>query len=64
VVSILGDCTILVEPGIWVINNAIPVLGSSGTNHRVAKEAKDGWPELTISGTALLGDISVKLLKE
>jgi len=64
VVSILGDCTIMVESGIQVTNNAIPVLGSSKTNHKVEKEAQAGWPEIIISGTAILGDISVKLLKE
>jgi hypothetical protein len=54
----------MVEPGIRVTNKAIPILGNSGMNHRVSKEAKDGWPELIISGAALLGDVTVKLLKE
>ena len=64
VVSILGDNVILVEPGINVVNNAIPILGNTEVNQKVHKQAKAGYPELVISGTALLGDISVKLLKE
>jgi len=64
VVSILGDHVIMVESGIRVINNVVPILGDTKTNHKVDKEAEDGGPELIISGTALLGDVSVKLLKE
>ena len=64
VVSILGDHVIMVESGIRVINNVVPILGDTKTNHKVDKEAQAEGPELIISGTALLGDISIKLLKE
>jgi len=64
VLSILSDYVIMVESGIRVINNAVPILGDSKTNSKVDKEAESGGPELIISGTALLGDISVKVLKE
>ena len=63
-VSILGDNVVFVEPGIRVICKAMPVLGSTGVNQKVEKMARDGEPELIISGAALLGDISVKPLKE
>jgi len=62
--TILGDNVIQVESGIRVTNNTIPILGSVRTNNRVNKEAQAGGPELIISGTALLGDINVKLLKD
>jgi len=64
VISILSDYVIMVESGIRVINNAVPILGGSKINSKVDKEAEAGGPELVISGTALLGDINVKLLKE
>ncbi|MCL2233176.1 MAG: hypothetical protein FWB99_08880 [Treponema sp.] len=64
VVSILSDYVIMVESGIRVINNVVPLLGDTKTNDKVDKEAQDEGPELIISGAALLGDISVKLLKE
>jgi len=64
VVSILADCVIMVESGIRVINNAVPILGDSKISSKVDKEVEAGGPELIISGTALLGDISVRLLKE
>ena len=64
IVSILGDCTISVESGIRVKNKAIPILGSSSVNNKVSKLAESDEPELKISGIALLGNISVKLLKE
>ena len=64
VVVILGSCDIIVEGGIRITNRAIPVLGNAGISQKLIKQAKDGDMELVISGTALLGDISVKLLKE
>ena len=64
VVSILSDYVIMVESGIRVINNVVPLLGDTKTNDKVDKEAQTEGPELIISGTALLGDINVKLLKE
>ena len=63
-VSILGSNTIFVESGIRVINKVIPVLGSADVNRKVTKQAREGEPELVISGVALLGNISVKLLKD
>ena len=63
-VSILSDHVIMVESGIRVINNVVPLLGDTKTNDKVDKEAQAEGPELIISGTALLGDINVKLLKE
>jgi len=64
VTSILGDNTILVEPGIRVKNKAIPILGNADVSHKVDKMAGSEGPELVISGVALLGNISVRLLKE
>jgi hypothetical protein len=64
VVSILGDIVIAVESGIQVNNKVMPVLGNSSVNHKVTKQALQGDPELVISGVALLGSISVKLIKE
>jgi len=64
VVSILGESVISVESGIRVSNRAVPVLGGSWTDRKVERNADDGEPELVISGAALLGNITVKLLKE
>jgi hypothetical protein len=64
VVSILGDSVIFVEPGIRVINAAVPVLGSAWTTRGVERQAEADAPELVISGAALLGNITVKLIKE
>jgi hypothetical protein len=63
-VTILGDCVIKVESGIRVINNAIPVLGNCGINQKVNQMTEDGDPEIIITGTVLLGDITVKPLKD
>jgi hypothetical protein len=63
VVSILGECVISVESGIRVSNQAIPILGGAWTDRKVERNADDGDPELVISGAALLGNITVKLLK-
>jgi hypothetical protein len=64
VVSILGECVISVESGIRVVNKAIPVLGGAWVDNKVNRNAEDGKPELVISGAALFGNITVKLLKE
>ena len=64
VVSILGESVIAVESGIRVSNRAVPVLGGAWTDRKVEKNADDGEPELIISGSAILGNITVKLLKE
>ena len=64
VVSILADHVIMVESGIRVTNKVVPILGDAKINHKVDKEAQAEAPELIISGTAILGDVSVKLLKE
>jgi hypothetical protein len=64
VVTILGDTVIAVESGIRVTNKAVPVLSSASVNHKVNKQAQQGEPELKISGIALLGSITVKLIKE
>ena len=64
IVSILGDSEICVEGGIRVINRAIPILGNAEMNQKVSKQERSGDPELIISGTAILGNISIKLLKE
>ncbi|MCL2007084.1 MAG: cell wall-active antibiotics response protein [Treponema sp.] len=62
VLVILGECDIMVENGIRVRNQAVPILGSTGVSKNLKQQ--DSGPELFISGTALLGDISVRLLKE
>jgi len=64
VVSILGECVISVESGIRVSNRAVPVLGGAWTDRKVERDAEDGKLELVISGAALLGNITVKLLRE
>ena len=64
VVSILGDCVIFVEPGIKVHNRAIPILGGAWTDSKVSRQEQGGEPEIIISGAALLGNITVKLLME
>jgi hypothetical protein len=63
VVSILGETVISVESGIRVVNKAVPVLGGAWTDRKVDKNAEAGEPELVISGAALLGNITVNLLK-
>jgi len=63
VVSILGESVISVESGIRVSNRAVPVLGGAWTDRKVERNAENGEPELVISGAALLGNITVKLLK-
>ena len=64
IVTILGDCVISVESGIRVSNRAIPILGGAWTDHNVDKEARNEEPELVISGAALLGNITIKTLKQ
>jgi hypothetical protein len=64
VVTILGECAIFVEPGIRVTIKAVPILGDAKMNHKVAKLARMEDPELIVSGTVLLGNISVKLIKD
>ena len=64
VVSILGDSVVFVESGIRVINSTIPILGGSWIDSNVDKQARGEGPELIISGAAILGNVTVKLLKE
>jgi len=64
IACLLGETTVLVEPGIQVSNRAIPILGSCEVNNNVNKMAKRGEPELLISGAVLLGSVTIKLLKE
>jgi len=64
VVSILGECVIFVEPGIRVTNKAIPILGGAWLDRKVSKQARGIDPELVISGSALLGNVTVRLLGE
>jgi hypothetical protein len=62
VVSLFGDNTIFVEEGIRVVNKAIPIFGNSDVSHKINNRAQTGSRELIINGTALFGNISVKLL--
>ena len=64
VVSILGDSVIQVESGIRVSNKVIPILGSSSVNNKVNKQAQQSEPEIVIQGIALLGGVTVKLIKD
>jgi len=64
VVSILGETVIFVEPGIRVINSAIPILGGAWVDSKLNKQSRSTDPELVISGVTILGNITVKLLKE
>jgi len=63
IVTILGDCVISVESGIRVSNRTVPILGGAWIDHNVDKEA-GREPELIISGAALLGNVTIKLLKQ
>ena len=63
IVTILGDCVISVESGIRVSNRTIPILGGAWIDQNVDREA-DREPELVISGAALLGNVTIKLLKQ
>jgi hypothetical protein len=63
VVTILGDCVISVESGIRVSNRTVPILGGAWTDQNVDKEA-GREPELVISGAALLGNVTIKLLRQ
>ena len=63
VVAILGETVISVESGIRVSNRAIPILGGAWTDNKAEKQARNEDPELIISGAAILGNITVKLLK-
>ena len=62
IVSIFGESVILVEPGIRVINRAVPILGSSRVNRAVSR--KEGEAELVIKGAAIFGEINIKPLKD
>jgi hypothetical protein len=62
VVSIFGDSTVLVEPGIRVTNRAIPILGNCETKFKDYKDAYND-KELIVSGAAIFGNITIKQLK-
>jgi len=64
IVSILGESVVFVESGIRVSNKAIPILGGCWMDQNVGRQASQAAPELIISGAALLGNITVKLLPE
>ena len=63
-VAVFGECSIYVEPGIRVINKVTPILGNAGVSNKVEKLTRNGDPEIVITGAAVFGDISVKLLKD
>ena len=62
-VSILGDSIIMVEKGIRVVNRSIPILGNSEVRFKDNKYDLSG-KELIVSGTAILGNITIKQLKD
>ena len=64
VFSFMGESVILVEPGINVTINVIPILGGASINRKVKKSVEDRAPELVITGSVVLGSVSVKLLKD
>ena len=64
VVSILGENVVSVESGIKVTNKVLPILADSSVSSKINKQAQQGDPELVIKGIALLGEFSVKLIKE
>ena len=64
IVSILGESVVFVAPGVRVINNTIPVLGGAWMDQNAGKQARDDDPLLVISGTAILGNVTVKPLNE
>ena len=64
VVSLLSDTVISVESGIRVRNKAIPILGSASVNSKVSKQSQQGDPEIIVQGVALLGSVTVKLIKD
>ena len=63
IVSILGNTTISVEPGINVKHNVIPFLGNAEISKKVHKQAEAGGLELIIWGSAILGNVEVNLIK-
>ena len=64
IVTLLGETVIYVEPGIQVNNKTIPILGGSWTDKKIFKQSRDDEPEINISGVALLGNITVKPLRD
>lgn len=64
IVSILGETTIFVEPGIQVNNKAIPILGDARVDRKFFKQYRGDGPEINVTGFALLGSINVKPLNE
>ena len=64
IVSLLGEIVIFVESGVRVINKVVPILGGAWTNNKVNRQALSSGPELIISGAAILGNITVKVLRE
>ena len=64
IVSILGEAVVYVEQGIRVNNRAVPILGGAWTNNKVNKSAAPGAKEVIISGAAVLGNITIKVLKD
>ena len=63
VVAILGDTVISVESGIRVSNRSIAILGGSWVDKKAEKQARNDDPEIVITGAAILGNITVKVLK-
>ena len=64
VLTILGDVRIQVEPGIHVTNKSLAILADSKIDNKIFRQSTDKYPEIVIKGTILLGDLSVKLLKD
>ncbi|MCL2834132.1 MAG: hypothetical protein FWD78_13255 [Treponema sp.] len=68
VVSFLGETVILVEPGIQVNNNVVPILGEAHTDKKIFNQYNqynnNDNPEISISGIALMGSVTVKPLRD
>ena len=63
VVSIFGDSVIQIEQGISVVNRVIPILGNSETKIKDLKNTGSDR-EIIVSGAAIFGNITIKLLKD
>ncbi|MDR2516981.1 MAG: cell wall-active antibiotics response protein [Spirochaetaceae bacterium] len=61
--ALLGEVVIHVPDSVAVINNVLPILGDVGIKHKKRKKAAaepPPWKKLVITGTAILGQITVK----
>ncbi|MDR1909135.1 MAG: cell wall-active antibiotics response protein [Spirochaetaceae bacterium] len=62
--ALLGEVVIHVPENVTVINRAVPILGDVGVGKRKKRGADSPWNrKLVITGTAILGNVTVKYRK-